>query len=98
MDDCETTRLVELNEAKYENRVVAIFDNQSYGYAYGNLEFNHTFLSDCSFPTVYEFYNSGEYDLNEADCYNITKKEFETERKNAIRYCQEHSIIPNRLP
>ena len=53
--------------------------------------------SDYPFPTVYEFYNSGEYDLDEADCYEITKEKFEVEFKKAIEYCKEHNIKPYLL-
>jgi hypothetical protein len=89
--------LCELNQDNYEIRAVEIFSDNSYGYAYGKKEYNGTSLSDCAFPTVNEFYTSGEFDLNESDYYEITKEEFEKELKIAIEYCNIHNIIPRTL-
>lgn len=93
----EKIRFSELDKEGYEIRVVNIYFDNSYGYSYENKEYNNTGLSDYPFPTVYEFYNSGEYDLDEADCYEITKEKFEVEFKKAIEYCKEHNIKPYLL-
>jgi len=87
-----------LDAQSYEERAVEVFPNGDYGYADKKFEFNGTFLSDCPFPTISEYYTWGEFATNEADYYDITEEEFETEWRRAIEYCQEHSIIPNRLP
>jgi hypothetical protein len=77
---------------------VEIFNDGSYGYACDNKEYNGTALSDYAFPTVSEFYNSGEFDPNEADYYDIGKDEFEKQLKKAVEYCNIHNIIPHILP
>lgn len=95
--DWPIIHLAELNEERFEVRAIDIYQNNGYGYANTHVECN-SFLSDCTFPIVSEFYNSNKYDLNEADYYDITKEEFETEWKKALEYCNIHNMIPRVLP
>ncbi len=97
IDDWAVIHLSELDEKRYEIRAVDIYNNNKYGYAYDKIEYN-SFLSDCPVPTISDFYNSGEYDTDSADCLDITKEEFESEWKKAVEYCRSHNIIPLELP
>lgn len=97
INDWSDIHLSEIDEKRYEIRAVDIYNDNKYGYAYDNIEYN-SFLSDCPFPTISDFYNSGEYDSDYADCFDITKEEFEAEWKKAVEYCRIHNIIPYKLP
>lgn len=97
INDWPVIHLAELDEERFEIRTVDIYNNNKYGYAYNNIECN-SFLSDCSCPTKNDFYSSGEYDLDLADYFDITKGEFELEWKKAVEYCRIHNIIPYKLP
>ena len=77
----------ELDENGFEVRTIDVYDDNSYGYANKYVEHN-AILSECAFPTVSEFYTSGEFDLNEADYYDITKSEFEKEWIKAVNSFQ----------
>ena len=85
LDDCEMLRYIEEDLSGYENRVVLVFSDGSYGCASHNFEFNAN-LSDCALPTVNEFYTSGDYDSNEADYHEITKEIFEQNWFKAIGF------------
>lgn len=97
INDWSVIHLAELNEDRFEIRTIDIYKNNKYGYAYDKIEYN-SFLSDCPCPTKNEFYNSGEYDLDSADYFDITKEEFESEWEKAVEYCRINNIIPYKLP
>ena len=84
--DWPIAHFAELDENSFEVRTIDVYDN-SYGYANKYVEHN-AILSECAFPTVSEFYTSGEYDLNEADYCDITKSEFEKEWIKAVNFFQ----------
>lgn len=83
-DDGETM-LIEVGNDNWSVRIVSIYQDGSCGYATEDTAYN-TFLPEGEFPTIKDFYESGEYDTNLCDYSEITEQEFLNAWNQAIQF------------
>jgi hypothetical protein len=98
--DIDKMYYMELDDIKYQTRVVSVLLDGSLGYADEKVETNSAFLSEVSFDFLSNP-NSPDHDevCNEAwEVVEITKNKFEIMWKKAHEYCEKNKVKVRYLP